>query len=577
MHNLKNLLSDPAVLRRGLCALLTGWLTAIAGQLLFAAPGSKEYYAGLPLWGFGLLAMGLAAAAFCLPGKETAHWAALAAALVCCITAAWQANAIGVTVGACCAIALVVCWLGLPTLPTLRKVPKGLWIAVTVMGLAFTALISTISILRFRQYLSPCYDFGIFAQMYEYMLDTGLPLTTCERDGLLSHFAVHVSPSFYLLLPFYALAPCPETLLVLGNAVIALGVVPLVLICRRRKLSEGVSLLFAAMYLLYPCFTGGGLWYLHENNLLAPLVLWVLWAADSRRPFLAAFFAILLCGVKEDAAVYVAVIALYLLFDRSTRRLGLGLFVLAIGWFVAVTGLLNALGEGVMTYRYDNYANAGEGLFAAVRAAVQDPLHVLGQCFTDDKWTFLLQTMLPLGLLPLVTRKPAHWVLWIPYVLVNLMSNYGYQHHVGFQYGFGSGALLLYLAVINYADLPKWRRALPVMAVACGLIVWAGTFAPQMNAFKDHVSGAETRQTIDTVLDMVPEDASVTASTFLLPHLADHPVLYEQESTKQTTEYYVLDLRFNEGKKALQTMTAPEYEPIAVYENTVALLRRQEP
>lgn len=40
-------------------------------------------------------------------------------------------------------------------------------------------------------------------------------MTTCERDRVLSHFAVHVSPIYYLFLPFYALFPSPVTLEVL--------------------------------------------------------------------------------------------------------------------------------------------------------------------------------------------------------------------------------------------------------------------------------------------------------------------------------------------------------------------------
>ena len=38
---------------------------------------------------------------------------------------------------------------------------------------------------------------------------TGLPDVSCERDVLMSHFAVHISPIYYLLLPFYALFPSP--------------------------------------------------------------------------------------------------------------------------------------------------------------------------------------------------------------------------------------------------------------------------------------------------------------------------------------------------------------------------------
>jgi hypothetical protein len=76
-----------------------------------------------------------------------------------------------------------------------------------------------------------CYDMGIFSQMFYYMREYGSVLTTCERDGLLSHFAVHFSPIYYSLLPFYCLFPTPATLLVCQAVLVGSGVIPLVLIC----------------------------------------------------------------------------------------------------------------------------------------------------------------------------------------------------------------------------------------------------------------------------------------------------------------------------------------------------------
>lgn len=66
-----------------------------------------------------------------------------------------------------------------------------------------------IGCLRYLGYLAPNFDFGVFTQMFHNMRESFLPMTTCERNGLLSHFAVHISPVFYLLLPFYALFPSP--------------------------------------------------------------------------------------------------------------------------------------------------------------------------------------------------------------------------------------------------------------------------------------------------------------------------------------------------------------------------------
>ena len=69
-------------------------------------------------------------------------------------------------------------------------------------ALAFFLLVSVWTVCRVYSFSTPTYDFGIFAQMFHSMRTTLLPITTVERDGALSHFAVHVSPIYYLLLPF---------------------------------------------------------------------------------------------------------------------------------------------------------------------------------------------------------------------------------------------------------------------------------------------------------------------------------------------------------------------------------------
>ena len=61
----------------------------------------------------------------------------------------------------------------------------------------FFLFVSVWTVCRVRSFSVPTFDFGIFSQMFHSMKTTGLPITTVERDGALSHFAVHVSPIYY--------------------------------------------------------------------------------------------------------------------------------------------------------------------------------------------------------------------------------------------------------------------------------------------------------------------------------------------------------------------------------------------
>ena len=91
-----------------------------------------------------------------------------------------------------------------------RRVQTDAWLLTIGFTVGFTvgagvlvlAAIGAFTCMRQAAYCTPNFDFGIFCNMFHNMRKTLLPLVTCERDKLLSHFAVHISPIYYLLLPF---------------------------------------------------------------------------------------------------------------------------------------------------------------------------------------------------------------------------------------------------------------------------------------------------------------------------------------------------------------------------------------
>lgn len=430
-------------------------------------------------------------------------------------------------------------------------------VLVAILALVFCALVSYWTVCRVKVFYTPNFDFGIFSQMFYNMKETGLPMTTVERDGLLSHFAVHVSPIYYLMLPFYCLFPTPETLQVLQAVVLSSAVIPMWLIGKHHGLSGWMRTLLCALVLLIPTTAGGASYDLHENCFLLPLVLWLMYAIDKDRILLTVLFALLTLMVKEDAAVYVAVAALYLIirsivnYSKDKRKAlftGIGVLVLSIGWFLAVTSYLAKQGDGVMTYRYKNFIYDGSGsLLSVIKAVLLCPMKMLYECMDSEKLIYLAQTLIPLLGLPLLTRKFERYLLLIPYILLNLMSDYQYQHDIMFQYNFGSSAFLLYLTAVNLADL-RWKTP-RFLALAAAVVISAGfccdLILPRiLNTRATHIQyQAYYKQVADT-LKQIPDDASVTAHTFYVVPLSQRSVLYDVRYCTQehllSTEYVVL-------------------------------------
>ena len=423
---------------------------------------------------------------------------------------------------------------------------------------AFVLFVSIWTVSRIYSFCTPTYDFGIFSQMFYNMKQSGLPYTTVERDGLLSHFHVHVSPIYYLLLPVYFLFPYPATLQILQAVILASAVIPLWLICRRRGIPELISLVLCAMLLFYPAYSGGTSYDIHENAFLSPIILWLLYGIDRKNTGIVILFSCLCLLVKEDAAVYVAVISLYLIIKSAVqntpqhRLWGLltGSFMLAgaLIWFLIVTGYLAKVGDGVMTYRYQNFIYDGSGsLITVIKAVLLCPMKAVYECVDQDKIKFILQTMFPLLFLPLFTRKYERYILLIPYILINLMSDYQYQHDIMFQYTFGSTACLIYLTAVNLSDLKEhWNQGLLCcISLALCVVLFMDSVAPVALRYpRLYINNWEHYRSIRQTLALIEDEAVVSATTFYTTQLSDREVLYDVKYTSTehllSSEYVAL-------------------------------------
>jgi hypothetical protein len=69
---------------------------------------------------------------------------------------------------------------------------------IWILGVFFVIFVGGLTTLRYLNFFTPNFDFGLFCNMFYNMSEGFVPLVTSERDRLLSHFAVHISPIYYL-------------------------------------------------------------------------------------------------------------------------------------------------------------------------------------------------------------------------------------------------------------------------------------------------------------------------------------------------------------------------------------------
>ena len=483
--------------------------------------------------------------------------------------------------------------------------PRLSFIIVCSAFLLFSALYVYLLWARKEMLCSPCYDLGIFAQMYDNMKEGLLPLTTCERGQSLSHFAVHFSPILYLLLPFCYILEISNMLVLAQILLVFSGVFPLWLICKRVGLSNTRSAIISSLLLIYPAMSSGAFYDFHENAFLAPLILWTLYFIHAEKWIPTFVFALGVLAVKEDAAIYVAFIALYLFFSRKKYVYGLCMFVMSVGYFLFAAYMLTQGGQGLMLGgRYYNIIGNVGGFTDLLLVAIVNPALYAVESLTAEKLLYALNMLIPLCFLPFATRKPSRWLLIAPLFIMNLITDYKYQYNIGFQYSFGSGALLIYLAAVNLADIQpsteenaKSKLLRGLSAAMLAFMLFSSAFlllarAPSQYYYADMYNSQAREDVVAAkeVLDRIDRNASVAATSMYLTPLYDVDELYHlnngtgqvfdsEGNIKLYTDIAVIDLRDYIGDHSNAELwkfryTQAGYEITEYIEGVILVLKR---
>ena len=458
------------------------------------------------------------------------------------------------------AAALAVCWyssknfINTDKIKIGRKTSAAVLFALILIFVFAVGFKTTVKCLIFE---TPNFDHGLFVHMFRNICETLKPVTTCERDRLLSHFDVHMSPILYVLAPIFKIFPSDITLEICQALILASSGVPAFLLCRALKMTHIRSCLFASAVVFLPALSLGVSYDFHENCFLAPLLLWVFFFYEKKKYIPMYVFAFLTLLVKEDAAVYIVFFALYIMFSSKKIARPAAMTAVAVVYFLAVTYYLSKNGDGVMTGRYANYVTDGS-LLSMVKNIIADPGYVFTQLFTNseggfaDKTLFLIKLTAPLAFLPFAIKKISRAVLLCPMILFNLMTMYKYQYNLGFQYCFGSAAFLIYLAALNISEMKKKTAdRMIITSLAVSFMCFYAVNIPSAISNADFYKANKAKyEAMREVCDSIPEDAGVICSTRLLAKLANRDTLYEiyyhEYDENEGTEYVLIDARYND-------------------------------
>lgn len=270
--------------------------------------------------------------------------------------------------------------------------------------------------------------------------------TNCYGLAGISRFAIHYEPILFPISLLYALWADPKTLLVFQTLVVASGAFPAFWLARLRLRSAWAAAPFALLYLLYPAQLYALTFDFHAETLTAALLLFAIYFLYIRKTLWCFVFIILALACKEEIAGIVAMLGLWALLLQRRWRVGLGMFVLAIGWTgvgLLVVRFASPIGHSLLASRYSYLGNSVPQVIGNILthplSMIQD--HVL----EANHMQYLRGLLAPAAYLPVL----APWILVLaaPTLALNLLSSNPGMYSGRYQYNAEIVPILVFAAI----------------------------------------------------------------------------------------------------------------------------------
>ncbi|MGC8896329.1 MAG: DUF2079 domain-containing protein [Candidatus Bathyarchaeia archaeon] len=420
-----------------------------------------------------------------------------------------------------------------------------------IMVIAYIAILSLIVLVRHYSFETSTWDLGIFSQACYTTLNGKLFYYTAElyANPGGSIFGVHFSPILFSVLPFYAVFPAPETLLIIQTIVLAIGVYPTFFIAKEILNSKTLGIIFSAFYLFNPLIYSVNIFDFHPDAFFVPLALFSLYFFMKERWNFYFVFMWLSCLAKEFMSLGFLTFAVgELLLERKHIRAWLKgkepcqkktlvlilTIITSLSWFLIATLLIRLFNPnppsgfvegspweilGGNPLNPSSWLNIGSFNFlGAIKFELQSKLF------------FLITILIPLAFLPIF--KLSRFLPVLFWLLLAFLSNYAPYYTLGFHYSALFIPFLIVAAVEGFrnfcarfklekSESHKIAKKLLLVGVLSSLTL-IFTFSPIAD-LRFHMISEHDRKVAEALswIKNTSPNASILAEYDLFPHISN--------------------------------------------------------
>ena len=478
----------------------------------------------------------------------------------------------------------------------------------TIVCWAIAFFVCTVGLTLHRHFsFYSSYDQGIFNQVFwngihgnwfqsslSSQLSTNVIHSGEVPDVSYHRLGQHFTPALLLWLPIYYLFPYPATLTVLQAVLVSVAGLILYALAR-VYLEPAIATLIAISFYGANAVIGPTLGNFHDISQIPLFVFSLLLAMEKRIWWLFVLMIVCVLAVREDSGITLFGVGVYLILSRRYPKLGAAVCCLSVLYVLTLTNLIMPLFSDDVSKRFmlENFGQYAEGDQAStleiIGNMIANPGLLIKEIFTPFFGTFkyLLGQWLPLAFVPVFA--PSAWAISLFPLLKLFLSKGDLVLSISIRYAISVTPGLFYGSILwwsrqvwgNFKQSvdkvqprqlrPKFRRFW--IGCICLSTFFTITSNPSdtlyfliPTAIKPlvYVSPAKQWQhtaKIKALLAKIPSDASVSATTFIIPHLSSRrelirlPGLHLKNDRQEIVQvdYVIADLWHSEQYQAVLT------------------------
>jgi len=411
-----------------------------------------------------------------------------------------------------------------------------------IMIIGYTVVLSILGIMKHSFFLSTAWDLGIFNQSFWSTIHGRFFYYTVEPWLGETFFATHFSPILIFLVPFYAIYPRPETLLVLQSLIIALGAVPLYHLTR-EVLNKSFAIRLSLVYIINPTIMWANLFDFHVELFLPSTLLSLMYFLYKRNFKFYTLFLFLSLFTLEFTVFLTLFIIIYELIlnlkrkDEIKRLIPFTILTLIVSILWLSISFLVSVNLRAPETKEQSI------LMPIITELFENPSNLIFRLTNNlfPKLWYILAMSWPFFFTPLLSPR---FILILPWFLVAFTLNYGPYYTIGYQYSlvvipffavasiYGTKRLLFYIGTFN------WKKISNLIIVSALIFsIWTSTSLQFPITFFD----AGYAERANRVINLLPGNASVLTINSLHPHVSSR------------YEAWVLPLTYDEPYKGFET------------------------